>query len=117
MDVRTCVPGATLKMQSVKASLDAAPVGPVKAAALKHYQAAEVAHLAKEEAVCNNELDIAKHMVLQLANREKTPRRKGLPNAPVTSKAARSGQDTQYRIPPIPQGRRNRQKSPAHFER
>jgi hypothetical protein len=49
------------KMKSVKATWDKAPAGPKKDAALKHYQAAEKAHTAKNDAETNKELDAAKH--------------------------------------------------------
>ncbi|MCV2874565.1 hypothetical protein OEZ71_19875 [Defluviimonas sp. WL0050] len=49
------------KMKSVKANWDKAPDGPKKDAALKHYQAAEKAHSAKNEAETNKELDAATH--------------------------------------------------------
>ncbi len=49
------------KMKSVKAAWDKAPAGPKKDAALKHYQAAEKAHTAKNDAETNRELDAAKH--------------------------------------------------------
>ncbi|MGB3315291.1 MAG: hypothetical protein WBB85_12830 [Albidovulum sp.] len=49
------------KMKSVKANWDKAPDGPKKDAALKHYQAAEKAHTAKNEAETNKELDAATH--------------------------------------------------------
>jgi hypothetical protein len=45
------------KMKSVKATWDKAPAGPKKDAALKHYQAAEKAHTAKNDAETNKELD------------------------------------------------------------
>jgi hypothetical protein len=48
------------KMKSVKAAWDKAPSGPKKDAALKHYQAAEKAHTAKNDAVTNRELDKAR---------------------------------------------------------
>ncbi|MFV1844058.1 MULTISPECIES: hypothetical protein [unclassified Phaeobacter] len=48
-------------MTSVKAAWDKAPAGPKKDAALKHYQAAEKAHTAKNDAETNKELDAAKH--------------------------------------------------------
>jgi hypothetical protein len=48
-------------MKSVKATWDKAPAGPKKDAALKHYQAAEKAHTAKNDAETNKELDAAKH--------------------------------------------------------
>ncbi|TCS59027.1 hypothetical protein EDD52_12357 [Primorskyibacter sedentarius] len=37
------------------------PAGPKKDTALKHYQAAEKAHTAKNDAETNKELDAAKH--------------------------------------------------------
>lgn len=49
------------KMTSVKAAWDKAPSGPKKDAALKHYQAAEKAHTAKNDAETNKELDAATH--------------------------------------------------------
>ena len=49
------------KMKSVKAAWDKAPSGPKKDAALKHYQAAEQAHTAKNDADTNKELDAATH--------------------------------------------------------
>ena len=49
------------KMTSVKAAWDKAPTGPKKDAALKHYQAAEKANTAKDEAETNKELDAATH--------------------------------------------------------
>ena len=47
------------KMKSVKAAWDKAPSGPKKDAALKHYQAAEKAHTAKNDAETLKELDAA----------------------------------------------------------
>lgn len=49
------------RMKSVKAAWDKAPTGPKKDAALKHYQAAEKAHTAKNDAETNKELDAAAH--------------------------------------------------------
>ena len=46
-------------MKTVKAAWDKAPTGPKKDAALKHYQAAEKAHTAKNDAECIKELDAA----------------------------------------------------------
>lgn len=63
MDGFTCVPGATLKMKSVKAVLEASPAGSQKDAALQYYQIAETAHLAKREADCNNALDAARRVL------------------------------------------------------
>ncbi len=48
------------KMKSVKAAWDKAPAGPEKDAALTHYQAAEKAHTAKNDAETNRELDAAR---------------------------------------------------------
>lgn len=59
MEMTFSVPGATLKMKSVKAACYASPAGPKKDAALKLYQVAEIAHLAKHEADCNAALDAA----------------------------------------------------------
>ncbi len=47
------------KMTAVKAAWDKAPAGPKKDNALKHYQAAEKANTAKDNAVANKELDAA----------------------------------------------------------
>ena len=47
-------------MKSVKAAWGKAAAGPKKDAALKHYQAAEKAHAAKNDAECSRELDAAK---------------------------------------------------------
>ena len=47
------------KMTSAKAAWDKAPAGPKKDAALKHYQAAEKAHRAKNDAETNKSLDAA----------------------------------------------------------
>jgi hypothetical protein len=49
------------RMKSVKAVWDKAPSGSKKDAALKHYQAAEKALTAKNDAECNKELDAATH--------------------------------------------------------
>jgi hypothetical protein len=49
----------TEKMISVKAAWDKAPAGPKKDNALKHYQAAEKAHTANNDAETNKELDAA----------------------------------------------------------
>ncbi len=48
------------KMKSVKAAWDKAPAGPKKDASLKHYQAAEKSHAAKNDAETNKNLDQAK---------------------------------------------------------
>ncbi len=47
------------KMKAVKAAWDKAPSGAKKDAALKHYQAAEKAHKAKNDADCIKELNAA----------------------------------------------------------
>lgn len=52
------------KMKTVKAAWDKAPPGPKKDAALKHYQAAEMAHTAKNDAECIKELDAAAHALV-----------------------------------------------------
>ena len=49
------------KMKTVKAAWDKAPAGPKKDAALKHYQAAEKAQTAKNDAECTRELEAAEH--------------------------------------------------------
>lgn len=49
------------KMKTVKAAWDKAPSGAKKDAALKHYQAAEKAHTAQNDAETNKELDAATH--------------------------------------------------------
>lgn len=49
------------KMISIKATWDKAPAGPKKDAALKHYEAAEKAHKANNDAETNKELDAARH--------------------------------------------------------
>lgn len=51
----------TDKMKSVKAAWDKAPAGPKKDAALTHYQAAEKAQTAKNDADCLKSLDKATH--------------------------------------------------------
>ncbi len=52
------------KIKSVKAIWDKAPAGPKKDAALKHYQAAEAARTAKNDANCIKELDAASHALM-----------------------------------------------------
>ncbi len=52
------------KMQSVKAAWDKAPAGAKKDAALKHYQAAEKAGTAHDDAGVNKELDAAAHALV-----------------------------------------------------
>ena len=51
----------TEKMTSIKAAWDLAPPGPKKEAALKHYEAAQKAHTANDDAGTNKALDAAKH--------------------------------------------------------
>jgi hypothetical protein len=58
---QTKTSAAADKMKTVKAAWDKAPSGPKKDAALKHYQAAEKAHTAKNDADCIKELDAATH--------------------------------------------------------
>lgn len=52
---------AAEKMKIVKAAWDKAPDGPKKDTSLKHYQAAEKAHTAKNDAEMNKELNAVKH--------------------------------------------------------
>lgn len=61
MDPKNPTPSAVDKMKTVKAAWDKAPAGPKKDAALKHYQAAEKAQTAKNDAECVRELDAAVH--------------------------------------------------------
>jgi hypothetical protein len=49
------------RMKTVKAACDKAPAGPKKDAAIKHYQAAEKAHTAKNDADTTKELGAATH--------------------------------------------------------
>jgi hypothetical protein len=49
------------KMQSVKTAWSQSPAGPKKDAALKHFQAAEKAQAANDDAGCIRELDAARH--------------------------------------------------------
>lgn len=51
----------TDKMKSVKAAWDKAPAGAKKDSALTHYQAAEKAKTANDEAGVNKSLDAASH--------------------------------------------------------
>ncbi len=60
MSESTNMSAASEKMKTVKSAWDKAPTGPKKDASLKHYQAAEKAHTAKNEAECIKELDAAK---------------------------------------------------------
>jgi hypothetical protein len=52
---------AAEKMKTVKAAWDKAAAGPKKDAALKHYEAAQKAHAAKDDAKTMKELDAAAH--------------------------------------------------------
>lgn len=61
MEAKTPLPSAAEKMKTVKAVWDKAAAGPKKDAALKHYQAAEKAQIAKNDAECIRELDAAAH--------------------------------------------------------
>lgn len=51
-------------MKTVKDALDKAVAGPKKDSALTHYQAAEQAQAAKNEAECLKELDAATHALV-----------------------------------------------------
>ena len=51
-------------MASVKSAWDKAPEGPKKAAALKHYQAAEKAHEAENDEEAHNELKQASRALM-----------------------------------------------------
>ena len=55
----TSMSAATEQMKTVKAAWDKAPSGPKKDAALKHYQAAEKARSADNDAECIKELNAA----------------------------------------------------------
>lgn len=57
-------PNTAEQMKTVKSAWDAAPAGPKKDASLKHYQAAEKAQTAKNDAECIRELDAAKHALV-----------------------------------------------------
>ena len=57
----TTPPSAAEKMTTVKAAWDKAAAGPKKDAALKHYQAAEKAKTAHNDAACIRELEMAVH--------------------------------------------------------
>lgn len=61
MEAKSPSPNTTDKMKSVKTAWDAAPAGPKKDAALKHYQAAEKARAARNDGECNRELEAARH--------------------------------------------------------
>ncbi len=55
----TSMSAATEQMKTVKAAWDKAPSGPKKDASLKHYQAAEKARSANNDAECIKELNAA----------------------------------------------------------
>lgn len=57
----TAKPTVAEHMKTVKAAWDKAPAGAKKDAALKHYQAAEKAHTAKDDAGTTKALDAATH--------------------------------------------------------
>jgi len=59
MEDKSLVPNTAEKMRTAKAAWDIAPIGAKKDAALRHYQAAEKAQAAKQDAECNRELDAA----------------------------------------------------------
>lgn len=61
MDAKSSTPKTAEHMKTVKTAWDAAPAGPKKDTALKHYQAAEKAQTAKNDAECHRELEAAKH--------------------------------------------------------
>lgn len=52
------------RMTAVKSAWDAAPDGPKKDAALTHFQAAQKAQTAKNDAECHRELDAAKRALV-----------------------------------------------------
>lgn len=52
------------QLTTVKMAWDNAPAGPKKDAALRHYQAAKKAHMAKNDAEASKELDAAKHALV-----------------------------------------------------
>ena len=60
MTESTNMTAANEQMKNVKAAWDKAPAGPKKDASLKHYQAAEKAQTAKNDAECIKELNAAK---------------------------------------------------------
>lgn len=62
MDAKS--PSTADKMKTVKTAWDAAPAGTKKDAALKHYQAAEKAHTAHDDATAIRELDAATHALV-----------------------------------------------------
>jgi len=61
---KTTSDNTAARMTSVKSAWDAAPAGPKKDAALTHFQAAEKAQTAKNDAECIRELDAAKHALV-----------------------------------------------------
>ena len=61
MQSNTPMSNTTDKMKAVKAAREKAPAGPKKDAALKHYEAAGKAQTAKNDGLCNRELEAAEH--------------------------------------------------------
>ncbi|MCE6959893.1 hypothetical protein LAZ40_12765 [Cereibacter sphaeroides] len=59
MEAKSPDPNIADRMKSLKAAWDKAPAGPKKDAALRHYQAAEKARAARQDAGCIRELDAA----------------------------------------------------------
>lgn len=59
METKSPVPNTAERMKAVKAAWDKAPAGPKKDTALRHYQAAEKAQAAHQDAECIRELDAA----------------------------------------------------------
>jgi hypothetical protein len=64
MDKKTHTTTSADKMKTVKTAWDAAPAGPKKDAALKHYQTAQKAQTAKNDAECDRALEAAKHALV-----------------------------------------------------
>jgi hypothetical protein len=64
MDPNTAANTTANRMKIVKSAWDAAPAGPKKDAALKHYQAARKAQSAKNDAECDRELEAARHALV-----------------------------------------------------
>lgn len=58
---KSALDNTAARMTAVKSAWDAAPEGPKKDAALTHYQAAQKAQTAKNDAECHRALDAAKH--------------------------------------------------------
>ncbi|NKX44476.1 hypothetical protein [Roseicyclus persicicus] len=64
MDNKTPSTTTADKMKTVKAAWNAAPAGPKKDAALKHFRAAEKAQAAHNDAECNRALEAARHALV-----------------------------------------------------